>query len=121
MDKIGYDTTYVNKNTRAGKDGKQIICPQCDKSATVYHFAWSALECDGCHSDVEKNAWIVSPKNRSYSFTLNNEYTLPQDGERHYYTIGSRELSDILFDILVEFKSRGTLGWALKQIERRVK
>ena len=59
MDKIGYDTKYVNKNTRAGRDGKQIICPQCDKSATVYHFSWSALECNGCHSAVEKNAWIV--------------------------------------------------------------
>jgi len=59
MDKIGYDTKYVNKNTRAGRDGKQIICPQCDKSATVYHFSWSALECNGCHSAVEKNAWII--------------------------------------------------------------
>jgi len=128
MDKIGYDTTYVNKNTRAGKDGKKIICPQCDKSATVYHFSWSALECNGCHSDIEKNAWIVSPKKRTYSFTLNDEYMfqareLPviQDGERHYYSIGSRELCDILFNILVEFKCRGTLGWTLKQIERRTR
>ena len=119
MDKIGYDTKYVNKHTRAGSDGKKIICPQCDKSATVYHFSWSALECNGCHSDIEKNAWIVSPNNKSYNFSLNNEYQPPH--ARPYGTIGDAPLSDILFDVLVEFKSRGTLGNALKTIERRTK
>ena len=59
VNKIGYDTKYVNNHTRAGRDGKQIICPLCDKWTKVFHFSWSALECNGCHSDVEKKAWIV--------------------------------------------------------------
>tara|TARA_B100000809_G_C14768896_1_gene398642 strand:- start:15 stop:476 length:462 start_codon:yes stop_codon:yes gene_type:complete len=59
MNKIGYATKYVSKTTRAGRDGREIVCPVCDHTATVYHFSWSALECNGCHSDVEKNAWII--------------------------------------------------------------
>ena len=35
MDKIGYDTKYVDRYTRAGVDGKKIICPLCDKTSTV--------------------------------------------------------------------------------------
>ena len=62
MHTITHDTKYVDRNTRAGVDGKQIICPLCDKSSTVYHFSWSALECGGCHSMVEKNARIIKEK-----------------------------------------------------------
>ena len=51
---------YVNKNTRAGRDGKQIICPSCDKTSTVYHFSWSALSCDCCGAMVDKTDWIVN-------------------------------------------------------------
>ena len=54
-----------------------------------------------------------------YQVKLNNEYRRPAD--RPYGTIGDAPLSDILFDVLVEFKSRGTLGNALKTIERRTK
>jgi hypothetical protein len=54
-----------------------------------------------------------------YKFKLNNEYRRPAD--RPYGTIGDAPLNDILFDVLVEFKSRGILDSALKVIERRVK
>ena len=62
MHTITHDTKYVDRYTRSGVDGKEIICPVCDKNSTVYHFSWSAIECDGCHSDVEKNAWIIKSK-----------------------------------------------------------
>ena len=47
----------VNRYTRAGKDGKFIICPECNKVTTVYHFSWSALGCQECGAMVEKNQW----------------------------------------------------------------
>ena len=47
----------VNKHTRAGMWGKQIVCPDCNKVATVYHFSWSALSCQECGAMVEKNEW----------------------------------------------------------------
>tara|TARA_R100001244_G_scaffold98301_1_gene73434 strand:+ start:154 stop:510 length:357 start_codon:yes stop_codon:yes gene_type:complete len=49
----------VNRNTRAGKDGKRIICPSCKATSTVYHFAWSALTCNVCDADVQKNDWLI--------------------------------------------------------------
>jgi ribosomal protein S27E len=49
----------VNSRTRAGKNGKFIICPECNCGETVYHFAWSALGCIHCGDMVEKNEWRV--------------------------------------------------------------
>ena len=43
--------------TRAGMWGKEIVCPRCDASTTVYHFSWSALGCQWCKSMVNKNDW----------------------------------------------------------------
>ena len=47
----------VNRYTRAGKDGKFIICPMCDMVETVYHFSWSALSCQHCDCMINKTAW----------------------------------------------------------------
>ena len=47
----------VNRYTRAGFGGREIICPKCDASTRVYHFSWSALECQWCKSMVNKNEW----------------------------------------------------------------
>ena len=49
----------VNRYTRAGKNGKQICCPECREWSTVYHFCWSALRCINCKEDVNKEDWIV--------------------------------------------------------------
>ena len=40
----------VTKHTtyRATQHGKTIVCPECNKVATVYHFSWSALGCQHC-------------------------------------------------------------------------
>ena len=47
----------VNKHTRAGGDGKFIVCPQCDQGSYVYHFAWSALSCQHCDTMIDKYDW----------------------------------------------------------------
>ena len=30
--------TNANRYTKAGKNGKQILCPECREWGTVYHF-----------------------------------------------------------------------------------
>ena len=47
----------VNRYTRAGKDGKFIVCPQCDQGAYVFHFSWSALSCQHCDTMIDKYDW----------------------------------------------------------------
>ena len=48
----------VHKYTRASKThGKTIVCPQCNKVATVYHFAWSGLSCQHCDTMIDKYDW----------------------------------------------------------------
>ena len=54
--------TNVNRNTRAGKKGKQILCPECREWGTVYHFSWSALTCQSCRESVNKEDWITTAK-----------------------------------------------------------
>ena len=49
----------VNRYTRAGKNGKQILCPECREWSTVYHFSWSTLRCIHCEEDVNKEYFIV--------------------------------------------------------------
>ena len=49
----------VTKYTRAGKYGKAIVCPECDNIQTVYHFAWSGLQCLSCKQSVDKYSWKV--------------------------------------------------------------
>ena len=50
----------VNKHTRAGYNGKVIICPECDSRARVFHFAWSALGCLDCNHMVDKYEWKLA-------------------------------------------------------------
>ena len=44
----------VTNRTRASKNGKLIICPQCNSHARVFHFSWSALWCQTCDTKVDK-------------------------------------------------------------------
>ena len=52
----------VNRYTRAGKNGRDILCPECREWGTVYHFSWSALVCQSCKETVNKEDWIVEKK-----------------------------------------------------------
>ena len=47
----------VTKFTRAPREGKMIICPECEYKQFVYHFSWSALNCIKCNTTVNKLDW----------------------------------------------------------------
>ena len=47
----------VNRYTRAGYQGREIICPACDTVSTVYHFAWATLNCQHCDTPIVKISW----------------------------------------------------------------
>ena len=48
----------VNRYTRAGYQGREIICPMCDTVSTVYHFGWSSLSCQHCDCNyIPKISW----------------------------------------------------------------
>ena len=49
----------VTTKTRAGKNGRQIYCPKCNRRTGVGHFSWSSLHCDGCGQDVKKTEWLT--------------------------------------------------------------
>ena len=49
--------TNVNRYTRAGYNGKEIVCPVCNNNARVFHFSWSALMCTICHNSIKKSEW----------------------------------------------------------------
>ena len=47
----------VNRHTRSGFNGREIICPMCDHVSTVYHFSWSSLVCQHCELQINKGSW----------------------------------------------------------------
>ena len=51
----------VDRYTRAGHSGKIIQCPKsdCKHQQVVYHFAWSAVTCQGCKKTVSKQDFLV--------------------------------------------------------------
>jgi len=49
----------VNRYTRAGRDGRQIVCPKCGNIDRVYHFAWFACTCQGCREMIDKTDWLI--------------------------------------------------------------
>ncbi len=53
------DYALVTKRTRAGNNGKRVMCPVCGHVHRVYHFSWSALSCTNCTSMVDKYEWLV--------------------------------------------------------------
>ena len=52
----------VTKHTRAGQNGKKIICTHCGTMNTVYHFSWAAITCGGCDRMVNKENFLDSDK-----------------------------------------------------------
>ena len=56
-------TNRVNRYTRAGNNGKVIICPKCNNKARVFHFSWSALGCQHCKYIVDKYDWKLAGAN----------------------------------------------------------
>ena len=52
----------VTRYTRAGYNGKQIKCPNCQSVRRVYHFNFSGLVCPECKESVGKYDWLVETK-----------------------------------------------------------
>ena len=54
-------TTYrqVTRYTRGGKNGKQLVCPECSNIIRIYHFNFSGLTCPQCKQSVDKYRWKV--------------------------------------------------------------
>ena len=53
------NNSNVTRYTRGGKNGKQLVCPECDNIRTVYHFNFSGLTCPKCKQSVDKYDWKV--------------------------------------------------------------
>lgn len=51
----------VNRWTRAGRNGRPLICPHCRDEAIVYHFCWCACQCSNpeCAKMVNKYDYLV--------------------------------------------------------------
>ena len=49
----------VTRYTRGGKNGKQLVCPECDNIIRIYHFSFSGLTCPQCQQSVAKYDWKV--------------------------------------------------------------
>ena len=49
----------VTRYTRGGKNGKQLVCPECDNIIRIYHFSFSGLTCPECKQSVDKYEWEV--------------------------------------------------------------
>ena len=52
----------VTRYTRAGHNGREIMCPECKEWGTVYHFNWYALTCISCEKDINKEEWLVETR-----------------------------------------------------------
>ena len=53
------NNSCVTRDTRGGKYGKQLVCPECDNIIRVYHFSFSGLTCPKCKQSVAKYDWKV--------------------------------------------------------------
>jgi len=49
----------IIKRTRAGNNGKRIMCPHCETTHIVYHFSWSSAGCPNCRIMVPKYFYLV--------------------------------------------------------------
>ena len=56
---ISNKNSCVTKYTRGGKNGKQLVCPECDNIIRVYHFSFTGLTCPKCKQSVDKYDWKV--------------------------------------------------------------
>ena len=49
----------VTRYTRGGKNGKQLVCPDCGNIIRIYHFNFTGLTCPQCKQSVAKYDWKV--------------------------------------------------------------
>jgi len=56
---ISNTNSNVTRYTRGGKNGKQLVCPECGSIRRIYHFNFSGLVCPKCKQSVAKYDWKV--------------------------------------------------------------
>ena len=56
---ISNTNSNVTRYTRGGKNGKQLVCPECGSIRRIYHFNFSGLVCPKCKESVAKYDWKV--------------------------------------------------------------
>ena len=56
---VTQDYALIHKRSRAGKNGKNIMCPVCGHIHRIHHLSWSSLTCTHCGSDVDKYEWMI--------------------------------------------------------------
>jgi len=50
----------IKHNTKAGRAGKLIKCPHCQRiEKRVYHMLWTKETCRFCHTTSKKNEWLI--------------------------------------------------------------
>lgn len=49
----------VTNNTRAGKNGKVIVCPNCNEGNVAYHFSWISRSCPACGKISNKTDYLL--------------------------------------------------------------
>jgi hypothetical protein len=53
------DYQLMSKRSRAGKNGKNIMCPVCGHIHRIHHLSWTSLTCTSCKTDVDKYEWLI--------------------------------------------------------------
>ena len=56
---ISNNNRKVTRYTRGGKNGKQLVCPECSNIIRIYHFSFSGLTCPECKESIDKYDWEV--------------------------------------------------------------
>jgi len=56
---ISINNCNVTRYTRGGKNGKQLVCPDCGNIIRIYHFNFTGLTCPQCKQSVAKYDWKV--------------------------------------------------------------
>ena len=72
---------YVTRYTRGGKNGKQLVCPECGNIIRIYHFSFSGLTCPKCKQSVDKYNWKV----RTIQDKLGPDSNNQDPFSTHYY------------------------------------
>ena len=75
------NNSCVTRYTRAGKNGKQIVCPECGSIRRIYHFNFSGLTCPKCKQSVDKYSWKV----RTIQDRLGPDSNNQDPFSTHYY------------------------------------
>ena len=53
------DYALMTKRSRAGKNGKNLKCPECENVTRIYRMSFSSLTCPSCKQDINKYDWMV--------------------------------------------------------------